>query len=310
MIHRSIVLMAVFFLFVAPSESLGEYGNGLGGADYQYAWARATGPAFSDEDDDPVYATADGSCWFSWLTDHEQIESHALGQVVANNQGINKAWCSVNQRDFASPEGGGLECGADVETFTPFRFTSEALNPGDTITVDLTVSVDGSLLAHEGGTAADMQSHAHVGVLIGILEMPSEQVIFEQEGDAYWYSTYNGSDIDYTLDAAGFLASACTMAGDTCTVSYTDTLTFEAKVDQIYWFYFDLATGVSCSDIPEGYDDNLTTLATSDFYHTSSYSLTTLDDADFVVVPEPTSVALLGFGGILSLIGLARWRKR
>lgn len=282
------------------------YGLGPGGGDSQYAWARATVPAAEDEKLEPELAEADSTCWFNWIPGYQDIEAHAKGEILADTQGRNKAWCRVTHRDTTNEYGGGLACGADVETFTPFVFTSDSMNPGESFTVNMDVAVDGLLQANEGGTLLDMESSAHVETLIAVVRRSDETAVVQVAGEAYWTSVYGDNGVYYTLDALDMLENACTTQDDVCTVNYADTLTFEAEIGEEYWFYFDLSTGVSASGWPDDYTGPLDTLALADFYNTSSYDISTSADADFQVVPEPATLALLSVGG-LALIRRRRW---
>jgi len=306
--HRNVLvgMLCAGLLLLANGHLLAngdDYGIGPGGGQSQYAWARATVPAAADEDDGPTVADANSVCWFTWVPTYTQIEAHAYGEVVADNQGLNKAWCRVTHRDTTNEFGGGLACGADVETFTPFTFTSGILDPGAVVNVELDVAVDGTLRANEGGTADGMVTQSHVSTLIGIIRKSDDMTVLEVEGEAYWESTYHDAGgVTYALDAVDMLENACTIDGDTVTVAYQDTLAFQAEVDAEYWFYFDLATGVSCSGWADGYAGPLTTLAVADFYNTSTYELTaTTGGADFEVLPEPATLALLGLGALATL---------
>jgi len=290
------VFCAAALCAVAATAKADVDGLGPGGGDSQYAWARATVPAAEEEMLAPELAEADSTCWFSWIPGYQDIEAHAKGEILADTQGQNKAWCRVTHRDTTNEYGGGLACGADVETFTPFVFTSDSMNPGEPFTVNMDVAIDGFLQANEGGNLLGMESGAHVETLIAIVRQSDDAAVLEVEGEAYWTSIYGDSGVYYTLDAVDMLENACTTQDDVCTVSYADTLTFEAEIGEEYWFYFDLATGVSASGWPDGYSGPLDTLALADFYNTSSYDISTSADADFQVLPEPGTLGLLALG--------------
>jgi len=292
------VMVSYLVCVLAATAKADIHGLGPGGGDFQYAWARATVPGAEDEMLDPDLAEADSTCLFDWIPGYQDIEAHAKGEILANTQGRNKAWCRVTHRDTNNQYGGGLACGADVETFTPFIFTSDTLNPGDPITVNLDVAIDGMLQAHEGGNLISMETGAHVETLIAIVRKSDDANILAVEGGIYWTSIYGDDGVYYTLDAVGMLENAAMTHDDTCTVSYTDTLTFNAEIGEEYWFYFDLATGVSASDWPDGYTGPLDTLAVADFYNTSSYAITTSADAVLEVIPEPATLGLLAIGGL------------
>ncbi len=291
-------MLPIVVCVVAVTAKADTQGLGPGGGDFQYAWARATVPGAEDEMLAPDLAEADSTCPFGWIPDNNTIEAHAKGEILADTQGRNKAWCRVTHRDTNNDYGGGLACGADVETFTPFTFASDTISPGESFTVNMDVSIDGILQANEGGNLVGMETEAHVETLIAIIRKSDETGILGAQGEVYWTSIHGDDGVYYTLDAVDMLENAATTEDETCTVSYADTLTFEAEIGEEYWFYFDLATGVSASDWPDGYTGPLDTLAVADFYDTSSYAITTSADAELQVIPEPATLALLAVGGV------------
>jgi len=299
-LYRAFCAAAVC-VFLTSTASADHYGYGLGGADYQYAWARAGVPEAADEMEASVLATADVASWFVWIPDYEQIEAHAQGEILADGMGRNKAWCRVNHRDTTNEFGGGLECTACAETFTPFTFTSSSLNPGEVISVSLDVVIDGFLLANEGGDLLGMETEASVEVLIAVIRKSDDSPIVEVDGEVSWLSGYGSSGEYYTLDAIDALENACTVLDDVCSVDYQDTLMFDVVIGEEYWFFFDLATGAGSTGWPDSYEGPLETLAIADFYNTSSYELTTSADATFVVLPEPGAMLLLVAGGLVAM---------
>ncbi len=191
-----------------------------------------------------------------------------------------------------------------METWKPFVVESDTLSDGTPVDVTLEIGYDGTLQALEGiegeycyaFVSGELTLYDEAGSPIAYRTGDAE-VECELTGGSWTFLTEDYDDWD------GLLAEGVDGNNDPIySIDYVDQIDFTAEVGGKYWLYFDLATSANSSSMAPTYDfAQSETFAKADFSNTGSYTLTSPSDVNFVMVPEPASMALLAVGGLALL---------
>lgn len=191
----------------------------------------------------------------------------------------------------------GVGSGGDAKVLVPFVVTSTAHTPGDAVTVDLDVTLDGAVHVAIGGMG-DAAATARSSLLASVLSADQSVTYASCEGEFEATALADGS---FETDIWGDFKGAVSGDAGAYGVDFADVLSFTAYVNETYVLEMDLGTGA-------GYYPNggaaTTVTAEADFYDSGSYALHSPDaGVSFVILPEPRGVVLFvaGLGLMLAL---------
>ena len=241
--------------------------------------------------------TADGD-WVLWDEQDDTMQwgpanpvvgdAYAGGDILSSIVGIAKGLSTVYYHDPYIDE--EVSMGTDVETWRPFKLTSSTLLPGTSVTVYVDLASHGTLQVLEQTTGKNSKAYASFGLE---LYDGSAQSLMGLSGSAEVLGNSAGSAGHPDGEWIGHFAPVA----DAFVIDYSKTVSFAGSVGETYWLYYGLSTSASASPgvIGLGWDGNKT-FAQSDFGDTISYQLRSDADIGFDLVPEPTSLVVIGSG--------------
>jgi hypothetical protein len=241
-----------------------------------------------------------------------QTFGQAKADVSAPSDGEAHAECSTFSRvPFPDEQTGiyyGLISAADVTTMKRIVLTSATDPVGTPVDVTLDVSYGGLLQAVQGPGSgeAELWTRAYAEGLAAVVDS-QDSVLWETEGEVALDAFIGGDIYQYSGDWVENpdVSMSPTENPGEYVFDYSHTVEFTATIGETYGVYFDLATTATTSDgLAEG--DVTSGWAVVDFYNTGTYELTTPEGVGVTHAPEPTTMVLLGLGGL----GILRRRRR
>lgn len=213
-------------------------------------------------------------------------EAHSFADLLTY-EAKSDAWTTIGGvvKSVSDAYGNGnydLYASASTSNTSEWLISSDTLPIGTSIYVLIDLSFSGKL-----GSDTYWSPSASAGTSFSV----NESILYEAG------ATYSSGT---TLDVSGAWISDFAKNGWFYTLDTTDRIGFQALVGQTVTPTLSLETGVS---VPRSSESG----ATADFFNSGSYTFVgaedplnpgTMLDVNFEMVPEPTTILLLGLGGL------------